>query len=839
MCEGFSIVLPRQELVVLSEDCSELSSLKILVDEMGSVEELRASLLGLLETTFNRFSGKKATKRCLNINKDVISGSVKVLVYLMLDFIGKIPKKRRLHIEMEKLMETFKTQKTETSDYEIKLLKSYLKERQDILNVRDFINFDYNYYNHDYNFQLQPINCIITLETSEENLNSPQLKETLNFDDTSAWMEIIFQLTMCRLINVSFPLDVNLKPDFADAWSSHIKEINFSVVLTASSAVTIRDSSSGNYIDPICRQEYNAAVILAHPNDLILTQIYRCLTALPSLHGLIQSYLIAGGFKIFPSIVPGIQSACLTHLLRSSCVRYLKDANLKIGDKTAEMRQVDWEVARCLLWSLRHNIGVPGRSVLNSLKKGKGFNPVDAIPKLIAATVTYFNRTKLVSSQTKDLLLKLYEEMSADFISFVQKKLSNKVKPEIENDYLISDEQFVSCFIQNEENFSPCKKLHISEELIQEKVSLKRNGFENLEYLLITTKGFKYITSVFYSLCNLLEFDLTIEDFQVSSENSTKEISSLFMDRELGRIYTESFILKKRTSRYSLDADKEWKYLESRSEIKKQIKESVLDSIQEFYGPTIKKWNVMRDKFARTKLLNKAMNISGSTIEECSEKISNLSVLVVGKKYTLKRFDALDAIELIPDDSEKMKTIGAAFCIGNWTGEPPSQLRRNRLTVLIKFNNFPEIKEEMAKLLSKKSVCNRESPSSNRHGHHRSNQYPGATNWTQDYENERLSCKTSSRIRNILKKMKTFTIYLQELNKENSNLEKRSIILNKLTILEYELEEYGKVKNIADKANDWRYMKRVLNDKNNLIENINEAKRFKDLKRALFNIEKN
>ena len=829
MCQGFTVVSPFNELEILAEDCSNQSLLTILVNEEGSVEGLKASILGLLETTFDRFSGKKATKRCRDINPDIILTSVKVLIYSMLDLTGsKLHRENNLNASINKLLEILETHKTDTSDHEMKLLNKFIKERENFREI--LVNKP-----TDFDLKFQPVKCLITLESAIDYLDGLQ-HEALTEADVFTWMEIVLQLTMCRLINVSFPLDINRKPDFADAWSSHIRHIEYSSVLTSSSAVKIRDFSTGVYIDPISRQENNAAVILAHPNDLILTLIYKCLTSLPSLHGLMQSYLISGGIKVFPSIVPGIQSSCLNHLLRQSAVKFLKDDSLKIGDKSTEMKQAEWEVGRCLLWSMRQSMSVSSRTVFKSLQDGKGLNPSDAIPKLIAGIVSYLNPKKLDSDQIKDLLLKLFEEMSADFVSFVNRKLSEKdnsesSKPSQIYDCLIPDNEFVFAFIPTEKEFSPCEKLHIAEKTVKKSVPLPKEGFEKLENLLKATKGFKYITSVFFSLCNLFEFDLKMEDLEKSKETSEKKISTLFSVDELAKIFMESFILKKRTCRYTLNSEKEWNRLVNQSELDCKIKDSVLDLINEFYRPVFKEWNSERLKFAKNKLIEDAMSIEESSIEECSAKLSQLSITVAGEKFSLKRADALDAIELIPKDSVKMKSLGAAFCLGSWTGEPPSQLRRHCLTICEKFENFPELKEELRKKLNQRCVCNRETP--NRHGHHRLNQYPGATNWSQEYEKERLTSKNNEKIIKTLEKMKNFTVLLQELNKSVPKTDLGSKIVNKLTCFEYELSDYDEVKKMIDKIKDSSFKDKIVLDNNDLIQKINETNRFIKLKKFL------
>jgi hypothetical protein len=96
---------------------------------------------------------------------------------------------------------------------------------------------------------------IITLETIKEAVSAlPDQNEK----DLTKWLPSIMRLIQVRLIDVSFPLDKDGKPDFMDAWSAKVKSVGTSV-LTAHDAMSLRDSE-GMYQDPLDKNKYNACI---------------------------------------------------------------------------------------------------------------------------------------------------------------------------------------------------------------------------------------------------------------------------------------------------------------------------------------------------------------------------------------------------------------------------------------------------------------------------------------------------------------------------------------------------------------------------------------------------
>ena len=170
------------------------------------------------------------------------------------------------------------------------------------------------------------------------------------------------------------------------------------------------------------------------------------------------------------------------------------------------------------------------------------------------------------------------------------------------------------------------------------------------------------------------------------------------------------------------------------------------------------------------------LDISEPTFELCSQRLLNISFQVADVKYSLNRMDAVDLIKLITDE-EKLKTLGFALCVGDWTTQPPAQLSRFRKFFAEKFEKFPEIAEVIDGSINKIVVCTRNPEKPNRNGHHNLNTYPGLLGWTQEYEDERLKSKNNSRIRNILSALKKFKIFADQTKEKYSEIGKNRAFL--------------------------------------------------------------
>ena len=233
-----------------------------------------------------------------------------------------------------------------------------------------------------------PVKCVYSLESAVECLQGlVEVPATEAY--VTALMEVVLNLIMCRRVSLNFPKDVFGNPDFADAWAASIAYIDYSTVLSAYSVLKLRDPATCLYSDPVSGKHTNSVlIIMAHPNDQQLTEIYKCLSAFPSLQGLIQSNLVSGSFKVFPSIVFGLQASSFWYLLRTQ-------------HDGVKFTNSEWEVVRCLVWSLQNSIQTPAAEVVNSIKAGKALNPVDNITKILTACICFLKETQSQNNKQK------------------------------------------------------------------------------------------------------------------------------------------------------------------------------------------------------------------------------------------------------------------------------------------------------------------------------------------------------------------------------------------------------------------------------------------------------
>lgn len=286
---GFAVLgLNFDDFVPLESDPESLGECKRQAVLHRDANEIKASLLGLLETTFDRFSGKKSAKRCRAVDASVIAASVRVLVVSMLHAVDSpLVANDDFERNVAKLMQVLERSGAESKKSEMKLVNllveniGELKEKLKLVDKSDKTS----------------VQCLITLNSALEYLNGLEQMPSTE-EEVAAWMEMAMQLSMCRLLNITFPLDFYGKPDFNDAWAASIRFIELATTLSASSAAKLRNAETGIYVDPLSRRENTTAMIVAHPNDAVLSVIYKCLTCLASLLGLIQSYLVSGGLKV-------------------------------------------------------------------------------------------------------------------------------------------------------------------------------------------------------------------------------------------------------------------------------------------------------------------------------------------------------------------------------------------------------------------------------------------------------------------------------------------------------------------------------------------------------------
>jgi len=129
-----------------------------------------------------------------------------------------------------------------------------------------------------------------------------------------------------------------------------------------------------------------------------------------------------------------------------------------------------------------------------------------------------------------------------------------------------------------------------------------------------------------------------------------------------------------------------------------------------------------------------AQAIDSTSRSECNSELRSLKVELCGREYQLGRNDVLDILTCLPPD--RVKDLGAALVLGDWTTLPPCSLRRSRDSITGVFAHLPEVCAEVDEALARQAICARAS-GTNRHGHSAANPYPGAAGWTEEYARAR------------------------------------------------------------------------------------------------------
>ncbi|KAJ3129886.1 hypothetical protein HK098_007640 [Nowakowskiella sp. JEL0407] len=755
---GFSIVrLPDEgDFTPLEEDSRDHAIVYIVRDTTSQPEEIKEAFLGLLQTTCDRFAGKKGGKRCRTIsNPNIITASVKVLIYSMLYMTGSTVDTEG--VELRRAISFLEEQLTGDEDKFAKTLLTSWSEK--IFEKKNCLADDIKSVGVT---EVQPVSCAITLESATEYLNGlEELPRTE--EEISAWMEIALQLVMCRLVDVSFPLDILGKPDFADAWSSSIKNISLSTVLSASAAVHLRDKTDNMYLDPMTRNSFSTAVIMAHPNDKVLTTIFRVLSVLPTLQGLIQGYLVSGGLRIFPSLVPGLLSSCLVYFLRS------------IGAES-EFTPAQYEIVRCIIWSLRNTLGSVAKDAVKAIKETGDLNPADPLSKLVAAIIFYIHRSNGVGLNKK-LMMNLYEELVGESIQFVmrirmKRAMEARESGSAEKEYKLYEldmglpnvRAIVNCVVPEDGlEFNPVESIHPAEQIANGSLAISTAMKKKLLALVECCPAFERSLVRFDLLNKLLVVPLDEPDF--AKAVSRIDVSTLpeFTKDELSKAFLESLILEKRTGRYDLvDETKTWK--------KKRMIDvdgPLRETVTSFYAKKSTGWRAARTAYAQSILIDRFVSTRGKIMEECDAKMKEISYDLHGQTYKLARIDSVRVLDKLwntvqssTERKEVLETLGLALIFGTtWTTSPTSELKRSTTTILGYFEELGEdVILNLKKALNARALCMRETP--NRHGHTKANQYPGFAGWTQEYEDSRLAASGGSeKVKKILSVMKSFALW--------------------------------------------------------------------------------
>jgi hypothetical protein len=745
--KGFSILnIDVENFQIFEEDPNEKEKISKDYPKLDNIEDLFKRVLELFETTVDRFKGKKSAKRCRAVNVDHVSKSIKFFLLAMLKVTNSsLFNEEQFTVAKSDLESLLRALEGKDSKYSWEL-RMFISFTQDIEAIRTRLASHQQYFDE----TSQPIECMVSLEKVAESLKDlNQIPESE--EDLSQWMDLILQLILVRLINLNFPLNASQQPDFTDAWSASVRSLEFASVLSASSALALRGKDDCLYTAPVSLTKYVAALIVTHPNDAQLTEIFRALSFFPTLQGLIQSHLVSGSFKVFPSITFGLQASVLWYLLRNRTQGFL-------------FAQYEWEFIRSLVHSMQASAQVPAPEVFNAAKNGKAFNPVDSIAKVFAALLAYFRRNQVDRDKARTVLCMAFEEYSADVVAFEIRKATND-EGKLVNCNLPSDKELAGCFIdfQEVESFDPLTGIHVSEEFCRKGRHLGDDFLQKVRNKLAqTSEIIKKTVKVFQVYCVLLQCDLKKATPAEALESVTEESFTSLIDEDLlGEVFVESLILKKRTGRYVLKEDnKEWERQSLDRVSVNILHSSLIDTFKDLMKPKMNEWATKRREFCRNLNIEEVKNLEGDSFEEFNAKLSQISAQVADTVLKLSRTDVAQCLEKISEglgnNQERFNTLGLALIIGDWTKGHPSQLRSqlSRFSACFTEENFKTIQFEM----KKEAVCVRSTERPNRHGHDMDHVFPGITNWSQEYEDHIKQSKKK-------KRGKKFTIHMEELKK--------------------------------------------------------------------------
>ncbi|KAJ3213917.1 hypothetical protein HDU67_002323 [Dinochytrium kinnereticum] len=736
---------------------------------------LSTAMLGLLETTCDRFSGKRSGKRIRGVNPDVIVNAVRLFVLSMLKTVGRgelvDPSVMEAYniLLRDALRMPFKGSIDEVAiASEISMLDILLKMNNEPMPLPDAVVSSVTVTT--VNSQEEegelaavgsPVQCIVTLETALSVLSDLQTTPK-TLEDLKPWMELVLQLCMVRLVDLHFPKNpLTGAEDFADAWSSRVKCLSRASVLSAAAAASLRSSIGFGDVfkDPLTALDHTSAVILAHPNDPVLTRAYKTLTYLPSLYGVLQSYLVSGGLNIFPSLGAGIQASSLLHLIEPG-----RGCDWDDLAKKFTISPATWEVIRCILASIRESGPAPAASVVKSLRAETGLNPADAPSKLVAGIIGFLHRDRKASS-VKNLLRDLFGEISGGDVGAFSNYVSHCLilGKEVLYDRFVSPRELAEALVGKDnldavkDSFDPLLALHPVEQFLESVLTTAPETFLVAAAPLVSsTKLFSNSKRQFRILTRLILLgDITEPDPAIAFSSGC--ISEDLTDADLCEIMTVSTLLGSRTGRYEMIPNPAgptrpptWKHIDTSGlPIAKMTRKLVADAFSE----ELKTWNAARMVHGREIVRKEVLMMAGKGVTDESA-LRGIRYTLFTKEFNFQRTDVPHVLSKLPIYS--LATLGVALVVGtDWTSEPPTQLRRH----------FPEIEEilsphissETLELirhsLSAREICQRPTP--NRHGHTIDNPFPGVYGWTEDYASKRLAVNPG-KLR-IIQLMKKFT----------------------------------------------------------------------------------
>ena len=779
---GFGILdIDPNEFQMIEEDPNNTQKIYHDYKQIGS-EELAEKLAAPFKTALDRFAGKKAATRCRGVSADHIAASIKVLIrgFQLILGSGDYEQLQSDVKALEAILEPL-VAKSLNIEWDVKKLenfKKHIEASRSAHKVRSFV--------HDDTLPVNPRVLIEKLATKIEELNPKPYSEL----DVSNWLDVVLQLILVRLVNVKFAVDATGHEDFSDAWSAVLTKIDFKTIQTAASALTCRVEGEVLFTSPASGDKLNSAIIFAPCGSELLSEFYLMLSFFPTLTGLIQSHLISGGFKVFPSICIGLQSAAIWHLLR-------------IRHHGPEFEQDEWDFVRDIAHSFEVSDLKAGIQIYEAAQRGAAFNPVDNFTKIYAGVLTFFRKNRPEEDRNRLVQRLLFEEYSADVVMFELKKA------EAERN-LVSEKNLVDLIIEpsSVKDFDPLSGQHYIEEITKKEKRLDDNFIDLIKSRLTGNKVITQTLNVFRTSASLFFCDLKNPNASSSlSEAKVKELTSVLANEFLIEVFIESLLLKRRSARYKLNEEtKEWSRNSLENVDLSTLHDHFVELIKESYRDTMNNWNLKRKEAGLVHLSKIILEHQASSFEEFNTFLGSVEFTIPGYSFKISRIDVLDILNKIDEnDHQKLSTLGLALIIGDWTNAPPGNLSKSLSHILGKFKFSEDIGINIRNHIHKTVECTRVPTAPNRHGHHKELKFPGITSWSQEYEDLIKSSKKYKKIKlgKRLKELKDYTTYYQTV--VNDVLKSSDYHVNQRDIIEWCLTGHNdagaltKVKNFVDR----------------------------------------
>ena len=741
--EGFQVYDIENIIIRTKETENQGNSAIAAKNEEDTERILSTALKKIIQVV-----GKGWNKRKINVNGLALHYQMKLVAYCMKYFV--------LDQDKENEKEDYNLVKTEI-EFCLKKIDEYLPEEQ-----KNYVNINLEKIE---NIKKEILNkkCeeesmdLLTLLSVKEIAEDTKLNDIKN-DFISTVCSAIYGLP----INIVFQTDALGKPDFTSAWDGVIPKIGIDLQSMKTFLQLVEKYGGFKQVGLTDKIDYNSFVALSGFKGTVRWGIFKVASSTQVLDSAMSLCVGAKITESIPNLHAGILSTVMMKLIQLGY------------NKSLYSRMID------VLNTINGLGKIPAKSLQEEFKKGN-VNPEDAIGKMI---LVWYR----VARNNKELLNKILRE----FIGMKVLKYFGKNTPENNEKYnsylndLFAYNSFFEEFDKDVFKFHTLEKSYIiprnletiyhnefkgenfsqaDSNLIQiAKTNFKELDEAKLKELYSITGKMKEIlfnkaikekiikeNKLFISfieeasrLITYLSTDITKEE-----DEEPKLIDVLSVYPESIDHYIEALILRKRSERYN-----SFENLESKGvyhllkDIPVCIESLLLEKIIEFNSSLIQTRKQERicqiKKILISKVIEELKKNQGKNREEWVEFLSKNNQEIDGKVYKLERSDLVIIDEIyFPGNSELVWSI----IIGKWTPLIPQTISRQYCLIKPKIDllNNEELALEIKQEINKKSFALRKTP--NRHGYSNEFQFPGAYNYSVNFEEK---CKNKKLTQNVL-----------------------------------------------------------------------------------------